>query len=89
LLALAITGYTGYSYVKSSLDPINPSAKEIVQVEIPQGSTTKEIGNILVENKLIKNASIFNYYSKLKSYNNFQSGFYNLNQSMSVDDLAK
>ena len=89
LLALAITGYSGYAYVKSSLDPIDPKATTVIQVEIPEGSSTKEIGNILVQNKLIKNATIFNYYSKLKSYNNFQSGFYNLSQSMSVDDLAK
>ena len=89
LLALAITGYAGYSYVKSSLSPIDPNATSVVQVEIPEGSSTKEIGNILVQNKLIKNATIFNYYSKLKSYNNFQSGYYNLSQSMSVDELAK
>ena len=89
LLALAITGYSGYSYVKSSLDPIDPNATTVIQVEIPEGSSTKEIGNILVQNKLIKNATIFNYYSKLKSYNNFQSGYYNFSQSMSVDDLAK
>ena len=89
LLALAITGYSGYAYVKSSLDPIDPKATTVIQVEIPEGSSTKEIGNILVQNKLIKNATIFNYYSKLKSYNNFQSGFYSLSQSMSVDDLAK
>ena len=89
LLALAITGNAGYSYVKSSLSPIDPNATSVVQVEIPEGSSTKEIGNILVQNKLIKNATIFNYYSKLKSYNNFQSGYYNLSQSMSVDELAK
>ena len=89
LLALAITGYVGYSYVKSSLGPIDSNSTKVIQVEIPEGSSTKEIGNILVKNKLIKNATIFNYYSKLKSYNNFQSGFYNLDQTMSVDELAK
>lgn len=89
LLVIAITGYSGYSYIKSSLDPIDPTSTKNIQVEIPEGSSTKEIGNILVKNNLIKNAMIFNYYAKLRSYNNFQSGYYNLNQSMSVDDLAK
>lgn len=88
LLALVFTAYAGYSYVAASLNPINTSATKNIQVEIPEGSTTKEIGDILVKNNLIKNATIFNYYAKLKSYNNFQSGYYNLNQSMSVDDLA-
>jgi len=79
----------GFFWVKSSLEPINTEAKKTIQVEIPEASSTKEIANILFENDLIKNATVFNYYSKIKSYNNYQSGFYNLSQSMSVDDLAK
>lgn len=79
----------GFFWVKSSLEPINTEATKTIQVEIPEGSSTKEIANILFENDLIKNATVFNYYSKIKSYNNYQSGFFNLSQSMSVDDLAK
>ncbi|HEM4385110.1 endolytic transglycosylase MltG [Streptococcus suis] len=89
VVAVLVTGLTGYMWVKSSLEPVNTKATEAIQVEIPEGSSTLEIGKILVDNKLIKNATIFNYYSKIKSYNNFQSGFYNLKQSMSVDDIAK
>ncbi|HFI0724287.1 TPA: endolytic transglycosylase MltG [Streptococcus suis] len=89
VVAVLATGVTGYMWVKSSLEPVNVKATEAIQVEIPEGSSTLEIGKILVDNKLIKNATIFNYYSKIKSYNNFQSGFYNLKQNMSVDDIAK
>ncbi|WP_105143737.1 endolytic transglycosylase MltG [Streptococcus suis] len=89
VVAVLLTGLTGYMWVKSSLEPVNTKATEAIQVEIPEGSSTLEIGKILVDNKLIKNATIFNYYSKIKSYNNFQSGFYNLKQNMSVDDIAK
>ncbi|HFI0715547.1 TPA: endolytic transglycosylase MltG [Streptococcus suis] len=89
VLAVLITGITGFIWIKSSLAPVDTKATESVQVEIPEGSTTLDIGKILVENKLIKNATVFNYYSKIKSYNNFQSGFYNLNKTMSVDDIAK
>ncbi|HEL2051933.1 TPA: endolytic transglycosylase MltG [Streptococcus suis] len=89
VVAVLATGVTGYMWVKSSLEPVNAKATEAIQVEIPEGSSTLEIGKILVDNKLIKNATIFNYYSKIKSYNNFQSGFYNLKQNMSVDDIAK
>ncbi|HFI0977258.1 TPA: endolytic transglycosylase MltG [Streptococcus suis] len=89
IVALLVTGIAGFMWVKSSLEPVNAKATEAVQVEIPEGSTTLDIGNILVDNKLIKNATVFNYYSKIKSYNNFQSGYYNLYQNMSVDDIAK
>lgn len=89
VVALLVTGIAGFMWVKSSLEPVNAKATEAVQVEIPEGSTTLDIGNILVDNKLIKNATVFNYYAKIKSYNNFQSGYYNLYQNMSVDDIAK
>ncbi len=89
IVALLATGIFGYVWVKSNLEPVNAQATETIQVEIPEGSSTLEIGKILVEHKLIKNATVFNYYSKIKSYNNFHSGFYNLTQSMSVDDIAK
>ncbi|HFI0343196.1 TPA: endolytic transglycosylase MltG [Streptococcus suis] len=89
VVVLVVTGIAGFMWVKSSLEPVNTSATEAVQVEIPEGSSTLDIGKILVDNKLIKNATVFNYYSKIKSYNNFQSGYYNLYQNMSVDDIAK
>ncbi|HEM3701959.1 TPA: endolytic transglycosylase MltG [Streptococcus suis] len=89
VVAMLVTGIAGFFWVKSSLEPVNAKATETVQLEIPTGSTTSDIGKILAENKLIKNATVFSYYAKLKSYNNFQSGFYNLKQSMSVDEIAK
>ncbi len=89
LIVLGITAFSGYSYIKSSLEPIDASATEYVQVEIPEGSSTSDIGRILQDNGLIKNATIFSYYARLKSYNDFQSGYYNLSQNMSLDDLAK
>lgn len=88
VVAVLATGIFGYLWVKSSLDPVDAQASESIQVEIPEGSSTLEIGKILFDKGLIKNATVFNYYSKIKSYNNYQSGFYNLKQSMSVDDIA-
>lgn len=89
LLAVLAIGIAGFLWIKSSLEPVNAKATEVVQVEIPEGSSTLEIGKILVDNQLVKNATVFNYYSKIKSYNNFQSGYYNLKQNMSVDEIAK
>lgn len=89
LCAVIVLGATGYFYVKSSLDPVNAKATKTIQVTIPEGSTRVEVGKILEKNHLIKNAAIFNYYTKLKNYNNFQSGSFNLSQSMSVDALSR
>ncbi|HGA1458217.1 TPA: aminodeoxychorismate lyase, partial [Streptococcus suis] len=54
VVAVLVTGLTGYMWVKSSLEPVNTKATEAIQVEIPEGSSTLEIGKILVDNKLIK-----------------------------------
>ncbi|KXT78198.1 endolytic transglycosylase MltG [Streptococcus sp. DD13] len=89
IIGLGIAGYTGWNYVSSSLGPLDRSNTTYVQVEIPSGTSTSQIGKLLEEKKLIKNATIFSLYARLKSYNNFQSGYYNLRPSMSVDEIAQ
>ncbi len=66
VVAVLVTGVTGYMWVKSSLEPVNAKATETIQVEIPEGSSTLEIGKILVDNKLIKNATILITTLKLR-----------------------
>ena len=76
-------------YFSSALKPIDANSTEYVTVEIPAGSSSKEIGEILEKNGLIKNAQVFNLYSKIRSYGNYQSGYYNLQKSMDLDSIAK
>lgn len=89
VLILLVLGLFTYTYVTSALKPVDKTASKFVQVEIPKGSGNKLIGQILEKSGLIKNASIFNYYTKFKNYGNFQSGYYNLQQSMSLEEIAK
>lgn len=60
----------------------------MVQVEIPSGSGNKLIGQILEEAGVIKSGTVFNYYAKFKNYTNFQSGYYNFNKNMSLDEVS-
>ncbi|MFS1663039.1 endolytic transglycosylase MltG [Streptococcus sp. zg-JUN1979] len=89
VVVLLALGVFGTYYVYSALQPVDSKAKSYVQIEIPAGSGTKMIGQILQQNGLIKNAAIFNYYSKFKNYSNYQSGYFNLQKSMSLDTIAK
>lgn len=89
LIGVGVTGFVGYNYFSSALKPINANSTEYVTVEIPAGSSSKEIGEILEKNGLIKNAQVFNLYSKIRSYGNYQSGYYNLQKSMDLDSIAK
>jgi len=88
-ISLAVTGVFVYTYIDSALKPVDAKSTEYMTVEIPSGSSAKEIGSILEKQGLIKSGQVFNYYTKFKSYANFQSGYYNLQKSMSLDSIAK
>lgn len=77
----------GYRFVQSSLKPYNTNAKQEITVQIPNGSTNKEIAAILQDKRLIRNASVFNYYVKTHNFTDFQAGYHVLKQSMSLDKI--
>ncbi|MFC7684592.1 endolytic transglycosylase MltG [Ureibacillus sp. GCM10028918] len=89
LLIIGIVGVSGYFYVKSALQPINPEATAEIPVEIPMGSGISTISSILEENGIIKNARIFKYYTKFKNESNFQAGDYIMTQSMTLDEIIE
>ncbi|MFU2180847.1 endolytic transglycosylase MltG [Streptococcus pluranimalium] len=84
-----LTAFLGYRYVSSSLGAVDAKSKQFVTVEIPEGSGNKLVGQILEQNGLIKNASIFNYYARFKNVSDLQSGYYNLQKSMTVEEIIK
>ncbi|MGO2082403.1 endolytic transglycosylase MltG [Vagococcus sp.] len=88
ILTLVLAGFTFYSYFKSSLKPLDSSSKKLVQVEIPVGSSTKQIGQILENKKVIKDGLVFSYYVKMNNLTNFQAGFYQMSPSMTLDTIA-
>lgn len=83
------TGFLGYRYVKSEIQPYSLTDKSTKAIDIPIGAASKEIGQILEKNHIIKNATAFQYYTKLKSLTGFKSGFYNLSPSMTLKEIAK
>ncbi|VEE12934.1 MULTISPECIES: endolytic transglycosylase MltG [Streptococcus] len=89
LLGIGLTGFFAYRYVTSALQPVDAKNTKYVTVKIPTGSSTKAIGTVLEKAGLIKNAQIFSYYAKFNNYADFQSGYYNLQKSMSLDTIAK
>ena len=89
LALLGVGGFYGYRYAESALQPIDPSSKQYVKVQIPEGSNSQEIGSILEKSGLIKHGLLFTAYVKYKNYSDLKSGYYNLQKSMSTEDLIK
>ena len=68
-------GAYGYYYVSNSLKPVDTKQTQAVEVEIPAGSSVKQI------------AKIFNFYIKFKNVAGFKAGFYQLSPSMDIDQI--
>lgn len=89
LILLGVGGFFGLRYAESALQPVDPSSKQYVTVQIPDGANTQQIGEALENSGLIKNGLVFTMYAKYKNYSDLKSGYYNLKKSMSTEELIK
>ncbi len=89
LALISAGGYFGYQYVQSSLLPVDASSKKYVTVQIPEGANVQEIGSALENSGVIKHGVIFAFYAKYKNYSDLKAGYYNLQKSMSTEDIIK
>ena len=89
LALISAGGYFGYQYVQSSLLPVDANSKKYVTVQIPEGSNVQEIGSTLEHSGVIKHGVIFAFYAKYKNYSDLKAGYYNLQKSMSTEDIIK
>ncbi len=87
LALISAGGYFGYQYVQSSLQPVDADSKQYVTVQIPEGANVQEIGKTLEGAGLIKHGLVFGLYAKYKNYTDLKSGYYNLQKSMSTEDI--
>ena len=89
LILFGAGGFFGLCYAESALQPVDPNSKQYMTVQIPDGSNVQEIGSALEKSGVIKNGLVFTLYVKYKNYNELKSGYYNLQKSMSVEDIIK
>ena len=89
LILLGAGGFFGYRYVESALQPVDANSKQYVTVQIPDGANLQQIGDTLEKSGLVKHGLVFSLYAKYKNYSDLKSGYYNLQKSMSTDDLIK
>ena len=61
ILLIGAIGGGGYYYIKEALKPVDENSKKTVDVNIPIGSSTTGIGQILEDKGIIRDA---NYYRK-------------------------
>lgn len=88
ILVILVVLYRGYS--KDAVKPVNINSNKYQSVEIPKGSSTGSIADILLKKKLIKSAFVFEMESRLNKYNGkYKAGDYLLSQNMTMYDIME
>lgn len=88
IITLLILGGSKYYYEINTKAISTDGDIENKQIEIPSGSTTSEIANILKENNLIRNENVFRLASRLKgTEGKLKAGFYNFNTTMTPEEI--
>ena len=74
-----------YMYLSGPVDSSNNTDIEVI---IPSGTSTKNIGKILKEKNLIRNELFFSVYVKLNSKNSLKASVYTLRKSMELSKIV-
>jgi UPF0755 protein len=82
---LAGVAFTGWSWLQGKIDPSGPPG-EVVAVEIPEGTSTSQIGSILADAGVISDASVWTWYTRLKAPGSIQAGDYEVPTNSSFDE---
>ena len=87
---VVVGGYYGFNKAyENSLGPTDPGNEAEITVEIPEGSSTTAIAQILSGKDLIHSELFFRLHCRRVEYDGqFKHGIYSLNKNMSVDEIA-
>lgn len=88
LLLIAVGGLGGLLFLNSLDSPLDPDSTEEITVEIPEGTGTNAIGDILESNGVISSAFKFKLYNRIsKPEGVLKAGKYTLSPSMDLGTI--
>lgn len=89
LLLFAMAGGAAAFYVYQQMQPVDGGGQVVEkQVTIPSGSTVLEIAELLEQQGLIRNATVFRYYVRAKGVGSqLQAGTYRFQTGVTLDQL--
>jgi UPF0755 protein len=80
-----VTGWFAWSWVQERIDPPGQPGDDVL-VEIPEGTTTAGIGDVLAEAGVISDARVWDWYSKLRDVPEIQAGSYRMRLNSSFSE---
>lgn len=90
IIAVLILIIVATFVVIQQIGPYNKNNKEDIVIDIPTGSTLSQVTDILKENNLIKNKTLFKLYARVSDNSaKLKSGKYLFNQTYSNKEIVK
>lgn len=83
MVLLVLSAFSIYYYQLSSVS----NSDKVIVVEIPSGTSIKNIVKILKDKKVIRDADLTYFYIKLTGKDNIKAGTYEFKQKMSTEEI--
>lgn len=88
LVVMAVVAGAMVVWVRNRIDPPGAVGDEVA-IEVPEGSTTAEIADLLERNDVISDSTLFGYYVRWKSVGPFQAGEYVFRGNSAMGDAVE
>lgn len=89
VIVLIIGIVSAFLYIRSGLQPVDEDSTETVELTINQGYSAGDIGDILEEQGIVKNGTMFELYLRLNSISSYQAGTYQMSPAMDFEQIAR
>jgi UPF0755 protein len=88
MLVVLLTVWFTVRQVKQYMAPVNPFDRTLVEVHIPDKTSTHQVSRLLADEELIKNKKVFVWYCRLRGYDSqLKAGLYQFRRSQSMDEI--
>ena len=90
IIFLLLIGIFAFTFYNGLNKPVEKNSEEMISVEIPMGSSTSDIAEILYSNGLINSVTRFKALSKLNGYDGgYVAGSYSLSPGMTPKEICE
>ena len=89
LIVIIIGIISAFLYIRGGLQPVDENSTETVELSIDEGYSAGDIGDILEEQGIVKNGTMFELYLRLNSISSYQAGTYQMSPAMDFEQIAR
>lgn len=87
LAVLVVVAGAGGLWVQRQIDPSGPPG-EVRRIEIPEGSTSDDIGSLLADEGIIASDLVWGWYLRINGGGPFQAGLYELAENSAIGEVV-